>query len=353
MTAPSALRVVATAGAPITGLACHGGVVLAALATGQVAFAAAGGQLVPLVDTHGAPRALAVDPRSGDVFFTDSIRRAVIRLELPTPAGSGAAAAAAANAAGSSALWDALARASAPAAAAANVEASIAAAVAAWQVVQVRTFIDSFLDCPMRGPHGIAFDSRGEVLVTDPGALGDTGVTNPHGSVLRSVANWQQVVALAASGLAYPAGIACHARTAAVFVCEMSANRLLRFIPRVPPAVTSSSSSSSSTPSASSSASASSYVGSVFASFSGGMGPIAAVVDSAGDRVFVAKFDFAHAHPAGVPGEVVVLNASTGEVAGSVMVPGTAITALALDERAQTLYVAEGRTLYAVSVAAA
>ena len=90
------------------------------------------------------------------------------------------------------------------------------------------------MDTPLKGPHGVVFDARGEIYVSDPGSLGDTGLTNPNGSILRSIANCQQVVPLAASGLAFPCGIATNTKTGAIFVCELSTNRLLRFVSRTP-----------------------------------------------------------------------------------------------------------------------
>ena len=341
---------IADAAAPITSLALHNGVVLATVSSGQLVYlkqaaspSSSPASLPVLLDTHGGPRGLAVDARTGEVYFTDSVRKAVVKLELPaTSAGS-------AGALSMQRLWDSLAPSS-----------SDAAGVAAWASALLRSFVDGFMDAPLRGPHGIGFDAKGEMYVSDPGAFGDTGICgNAHGSVLRTIANCQQVVPLAATGLAYPAGLACNHRTGAVFVCELAANRLLRFVPRVAGA---------------SSAGATSAFGSVFCQFAGGMGPIAVAIDATQDLIFVAKFDLAATSSsasggvvsaaaerkaaelegplaaAARVGEVVVLRGSSGETVARITVPGTEITALAVNPATHTLYIAEGRSLFSVVV---
>lgn len=327
----SQLQKIAEAPAPITSLAAHDGSLIASVSTGQIAFLnKKSSSLELLLDTHGGPRGLAVDAKSGDVFFTDVIRKAVVKLELPSAAnavGSAVNAAAAASSVSMSQLWDSL-------------SSSADNASSIWQSnTQLRSFIDSFMDTPLRGPHGITFDAKGEIYVSDPGVLGDTGITNPTGSVLRSIANCQQVVPLAQTGLAYPAALTCHSKTGAIFLCELSANRVLRFAPRT----------GGNQKEGTSSAASQSMVASVFHQFSGGLGPMSIAIDVEKDLIYVGRFDFAHlSGRAG--GEVVVLEGSTGEEAGRITVPGSEITALAVDSKNGKLYIAEGKNLYGIAI---
>lgn len=349
------LEKIAEAPSPITSLATHHGVLIAAVSTGQLAYLNRSSKSLDLLlDTHGGPRGLAVDSKTGDVFFADAIRKAVVKLELPSAAN------AATNIVTSSSnnnnnvvtnmsqLWDALK----------NSSSSASTASALWQQsTQLRSFIDSFMDTPLKGPHGIAFDARGEIYVSDPGAFGDTGLCNPSGSVLRSIANCQQVVPLAQSGLAYPAGVACNEITGAIFVCELASNRLVRFVSRTPPlAQQQTQHQQIAATTAASSFSGASMFGSVFHQFSGGMGPMCVAVDSKTDLIYVARYDFAHCRSSsssgegnGKTGEVVVLH-DNGEEAGRILVPGTEIAALALDNISKKLYIAEGKNLYALNL---
>lgn len=345
-----ALNKVTESPAPITSLATHEGVLIASVSTGQLAYLNTKNRnLDLLLDTHGGPRGITVDAKSGDVFFTDSIRKAVVKLELPSVAGS------ALNVANNnnnqvtmmSQLWDVLRACS-------DNSSTI------WQQsTQLRSFIDSFMDTPLKGPHGLVFDARGEIYVSDPGALGDTGLTNPTGSILRSIANCQQVIPLASSGLAFPCGIAANTRTGAIFVCELSSNRLLRFVSRTPAGQRSSSEASGgvggdqNTASSSSSASAtSSMIGSVFHQFSGSLGPMCVAVDSESNMIYVSRFDFAHCRSGAgnADGEIVVLHGDSGEEAGRIVVPGCEITALALEPKTKTLFIAERKNLYSINV---
>lgn len=349
------LEKIAEAPAPITSLATFEGVLIASVSTGHITFLDERSssnnnnnqkQLELLLDTHGGPRGLAVDKKSGDVFFTDSIRKAVVKLELPSSAGSAAQWARNNgnnnnNVTSMYQLWDVLKNSSIS-------NSNINAATVWQQSTQLRSFIDSFMDTPLKGPHGLAFDSRGEIYVSDPGAFGDSGLTNPTGTILRSIANCQQVVPLASSGLGYPAGVACNESTGAIFVCELAKNRLVRFISRTPFATSSSSSNSSNN----NNAPASSMFGSVFHQFSGGMGPMSVVVDSEDDLIYVARYDFAHANNkknGTATGEVLVLQGD-GEVMGAIKVPGTEITALALDKIKKRLFIAEGKNLYSIKL---
>lgn len=89
--------------------------------------------------------------------------------------------------------------------------------------------------------------------------------------------------------------------------------------------------------------------GSVFHQFSGRLGPMAIAVDSETDMIYVARFDFAHL--ATGRGEVVVLEANSGEESpGRITVPGTEITALAIDSKNRKLFIGEGKNLYTIDI---
>jgi DNA-binding beta-propeller fold protein YncE len=274
------LAKVAEAATPITALTMHKGAVLAALTSGHIARLAPTGLQVVL-DTHGLPRGLAVDPRSGELLIADATRHAVMKVESSDLNGP------------------------------------------------LKAFIESVVDTPLRAPLGIAVDPSGEVIVTDPGAFGDTGICAPFGTALRTIGGCHHVVPLAAQCLAYPAGVAV-AANGAVYICELSANRLLRFVQH-PAGI---------------------YHGSVFATFAGGMGPSAIAIDAATGYIYVAKYDVPMAAAVQQQSGTIVVLSADGDEVGRIKVPGSDINALVIDEATRSLYVAEGRTLHRMPLVA-
>ena len=263
-----------------------GSVYVAATATGQIHRLGGDGALSMILETNGGPVGMATDPTNGDVYIADNGRQALVKMELDDASGTGVLA----------------------------------------------PFLDTFEGKPFRGPHGVAFDAAGEMYFTDPGAFGDTGLTNPRGAVYRTVQNRQQVVTLAPPSLAAPTGVAC-GPNGCVYVAELHANRVLRFAQR-PAGV---------------------FHASVFVQLAGGVGPSAVAVHPKTGDVYVAKYDFAPgAGSAGAAptGQVVVFT-ETGEEKGSIVVPGPEVSGLCFDATGATLYITEQHAIYSCAVGAA
>lgn len=252
--------------------------VLGAVSGHLLRFDATSRQLVPILETHGAPTGAAADPKSGDVFLCDNARQSVVKVETEDGAPS------------------------------------------------LSTFLEQFEGKPFRGPNQCCFDAAGELYFTDSGSFGDTNLANPRGAVFRTVQGRQQVVPLAPPCLAYPTGIAC-SPNGCVYVCELHANRVLRFAQR-PNGV---------------------YHGSVFVQLSGGVGPMAVAVSPKGD-VYVAKYDFATAQESSEALGVVLGFSFDGEAIGSIQVPGTEISGLAIDASNNLLYITERNSIYSAAL---
>lgn len=240
------------------------------------------GKLVPVLETNGQPSGAATDPTTGEVFLTDTARQAIVKMETD------------------------------------------AAGDAPPQLVQ---FLEQFEGKQFRGPHGVTFDANGELYFTDAGSTGDTGLHNPRGVVYRTVQGRQQVVAMCPPTLAFPTGIAA-GPNGCIYVCELHANRVLRFAQR-PAGV---------------------YHASVFVQMAGGVGPMAIAVHQATGDVYVAKYDFASAAGNG-QGSVVVFTAG-GEERGSISVPSTEITGITFDTSGTSLYITERTNVHSIEVAA-
>ena len=124
----------------------------------------------------------------------------------------------------------------------------------------------------MQGPSAVAFDNNGTLYFTDSGALGETTLGNPKGSVfyISGPESAQILRPLALECLAHPCGIAASARGQAVYVAEMMRNRVLRFAQR-PAGV---------------------FHLSVFCQMSGGLGPSCLALDETTETLYVGKYDF-------------------------------------------------------------
>jgi sugar lactone lactonase YvrE len=252
-----------------------GALIVASATSGQLLRLGDDQQLSVLLDTNGQPAAMAMDPQTKDIFIADAARQSIVKSE-----------------------------------------GGVVDAEAAPQLAQ---FLEQFEGQPFRGPSGIAFDDAGELYFTDAGAFGDTGIHNARGGVYRTVQGRQQVVAMCPASLAHPAGIACSSN-GCVFVCELSANRVLRFAQR-PVGV---------------------FHGSVFTQLSGGFGPMAVAVQPETQDVYVAKYDFAGCSPQGI----IAVFDGEGEAKGTIPLPGCEITGLCFD--GATLYVTERGNIYRI-----
>ncbi|EQC36949.1 hypothetical protein SDRG_05774 [Saprolegnia diclina VS20] len=173
---------------------------------------------------------------------------------------------------------------------------------------------------PFRGPSSIAISPANTTYFTDSGPLGETTLENPRGSVFCIAANpsgGQILKPLALNCLAHPCAVAVSPDSKLVYVAEMMANRVLRFVQR-PPGI---------------------YHMSVFYQFAGGLGPSCIACDTAG-RVYVGSYDMAGADAAN--GRIYVLSAQ-GTLEHVLEVPGQEITGLCV-EGTHKMYVTEATT---------
>jgi len=131
-------------------------------------------------------------------------------------------------------------------------------------------FVREYEAKDFKGPSAMAVDTKGNMFFTDSGPLGESTLQAPCGSVYTISRDGQLLQPLALETLAHPCGLALAPNDAALYVCEMMANRLLRFIQR-PMGV---------------------WHCSVYHQFSGGLGPSAVACDAMG-YVYVALHDFA------------------------------------------------------------
>ena len=127
---------------------------------------------------------------------------------------------------------------------------------------------------------------------------------------------------LALGSLAYPTGLALSPDERMVYVCEMSANRLLRFFQK-PTGV---------------------FHYSVFHQFSGGIGPSCVAVDKSG-MIYVGHYDLSGS------GRVSVLSPDGGKVVTELSVPGPEVTGLAISPDNSLLVTeASTKTIYRLSL---
>lgn len=127
--------------------------------------------------------------------------------------------------------------------------------------------ISQFEGRPLVGPNHVVMTADGEIVFTD-GA--ESSLSNPCGSVYRTVQQRTQLVRLCGPGLANPAGLALAANGAAIFVAESASNRVLRFVKRGD----------------------GHYDGNVWAQLTGGAGPRSIAVHPETKDVYVAKYEY-------------------------------------------------------------
>jgi sugar lactone lactonase YvrE len=194
-----------------------------------------------------------------------------------------------------------------------------------------RELISDFNDVPLKGPHSATFSADGSLFFTDPGAPGETSIINPKGSAFFAAAapiegsaaggssGRGKIYALAQSALAHPTGIALDPAEKAIYVCEASANRLLRFTER-PAAV---------------------WNPTVFYQFSGRLGPSSIVCDhTRSGLLYVARPELPESSEKGI---IAVLSAE-GALLRELEVPGPEISSLCLSLDARHLYFSETTT---------
>ena len=174
-------------------------------------------------------------------------------------------------------------------------------------------FISQFEGKPFIGPNSIAITDQEEVVFTDGGSVGDTSLSRPQGSVYVTVQQRQQLIRLCGPSLAHPSAVATLGN--AIYVAEMAANRVLRYLRR----------------------SDGHFSGSVFAQLHGTCGPSSICVDQNTGKIFVAQYE---ASEAGATEGVVHVFQRSGELDGTITLPATQLTAVAVDH-SSNLYVAE------------
>lgn len=171
------------------------------------------------------------------------------------------------------------------------------------------------------GPTAIALSPiDSEIFFTDGGCEGDSSIFNPCGGLYRTVQGRTQLVSLVTTGLQKPSGLAFD-KEGRLYVCEQSANRMIRFISR-----------------------GSYYVSSIFAQFHGSLGPQAVAINNFLKRIYVALYEPCPSKNSGdadaLPkGRIVVLNFE-GEVLETLFTPPgmSQLNALAVDPQEQHLF---------------
>jgi sugar lactone lactonase YvrE len=191
---------------------------------------------------------------------------------------------------------------------------------------------------PPQGPHSAAIDSAGNLYFTDSGPFGETSLLDPSGSVfvVTGEANNRILRPLALERLAYPTGIAMGPKESAVFVAEMSANRILRFSQR-PAGV---------------------WHATVFHQFSGRMGPSALAWDEARGYLYAARFEFPDLAAAagagggsGAPSGVVSVLTAEGVLLRDIPLPGAPeVTGVALTPEGSHLVVTCSDAVYKIQL---
>jgi gluconolactonase len=118
------------------------------------------------------------------------------------------------------------------------------------------------------GPHSAVFDADNNLYFTDSGPAGETSLSSP-GGVVYTVSATGRLLRPIATGLACPTGIALGGAsgTRVLYVAEQAANRILRAVER-PKGV---------------------WHFTVFAQFSGRLGPSAICVDRTRELIYVAR----------------------------------------------------------------
>lgn len=140
---------------------------------------------------------------------------------------------------------------------------------------QFDLLVSEYEGAPFCGPNSMAFDAEGNLFFTDSGPMGETSLGKPKGSVFCVEVADQLLKPLALECLAHPCGVAVSADGRLVYVAEMMANRILRFVKQKNGV----------------------FLSSVFHQFSGGFGPSSLCCyrdpTTGQEYLFVARFDFA------------------------------------------------------------
>jgi len=167
-------------------------------------------------------------------------------------------------------------------------------------------------DKPLKGPSSIVC-SPGVVYFTDSGAIGETGLHSPTGSLFAIISrpSGQILKPISLSNLASPSAVVVFGKF--IYVAEMMTNRILRFFQQ-PEGV---------------------FHGSVFHQLSGGVGPSSLAVDEQGS-LYVGIYE---TKDASTSGSVVVLS-SAGKHVSTIVVPqGAEVSGVGIN--AGVLYITE------------
>jgi len=184
---------------------------------------------------------------------------------------------------------------------------------------EVEPYVREYEREALLGPHSVCIaPESGMLYFTDSGPLGDTGVSNPRGSVFAIQPSTQLLIPLTLHSLAYPTGIALSPDGNVLYVAEMCKNRVLRYARRP----------------------ASVYHCSVFHQLSGRLGPSALCCARGSGDLYIAHYDFAENTE---NGRILVLD-QEGEVSAIMSVPGPEITGLCLSPDEQYLIITEATT---------
>lgn len=185
---------------------------------------------------------------------------------------------------------------------------------------QAQVVVGEYEGKAFKGPHSATIDSGGQLFFTDCGPFGETSLLEPQGSVfvVTGEANNRILRPLAYERLACPTGIALSPEESCVYVAEMAANRILRFVQRP----------------------ANVWHATVFHQFSGRMGPTAVCCDSGRGLIYVARYELPEFAERGV---ISVLSPE-GQLLKDLDVPGPEVTGLALSQDGSYLLVTEATT---------
>lgn len=180
------------------------------------------------------------------------------------------------------------------------------------------------------GPSSIVRSRFGNIFFTDSGPIGETSIAKPNGAIyqLEFKLNTYILVPIVEKGLAYPCGIAFSPTEKYLYVCEFSANRIIRLTEN-PKNV---------------------YQVSVFYQFNGKMGPKSICVSKQKNYLFVGLFDYpCNDEPQN--GIIAVIN-QMGELVEQISIPEPDITGLCLSPDEKILYVTVGSasTIYSIDV---
>lgn len=175
------------------------------------------------------------------------------------------------------------------------------------------TVVAVYEDNPLKGPNSLLLTPNG-IFFSDSGAMGETGLHSPTGSLFAITSSRTQSSLLkpvSLNTLASPTGLALSPCGKFIFLAEMMTNRIIRYFQQ-PEGV---------------------YHGSVWYQISGGVGPVALAVDQQGS-LYVALYDECSV---GV-GRVLVINAQ-GVHVSTITTMGSELSGLVI--RGNILYITE------------